>query len=118
MSEVRIYHNPRCSKSREALGLLEKQGIEPEVIKYLDNPLTPIELENLQQLLEVPVRKMMRTKEAEYQQLGLDDISLPDSTLINAIAKHPRLLERPIIVRNDRAVIGRPPELVAELFNQ
>ena len=117
MSEVKIYHNPRCSKSRATLELIQQQGVEPEIIRYLDTPLAPIELENLLYLLEVPIRKMMRTKEPEYKTLKLDDESLSDAALINAIAKHPKLLERPIVVRHDRAVISRPPELVLELFN-
>lgn len=117
MSNVRIYHNPRCSKSRATLALIQQQGIEPEIIHYMDSPLTPIEVENLKYLLEVPIRDMMRTKETEYTEHNLGDTTLPETSLINAIAKYPKLLERPIVVKHDRAVIGRPPERVLDLFS-
>ncbi|MBD1391194.1 arsenate reductase (glutaredoxin) [Neiella sp. HB171785] len=117
MNTYRIYHNPRCSKSRQTLALLQENGIEPEIIEYLKTPPTPDEIENLAELLHLAPRQMMRTKEAEYkeQQLDADDVS--EAALINAIAKTPKLLERPIVVKGEQAVIGRPPENVLTLIN-
>lgn len=117
LKEYRIYHNPRCSKSRETLALLKEKGIEPEVIEYLKTPPTPDELENLVDLLQVEPRKIIRSKEAEYKELNLADESLSSSALINAIAKAPKLLERPIVIKGEQAVIGRPPENVLALIS-
>ncbi|HEX2011495.1 MAG TPA: arsenate reductase (glutaredoxin) [Roseateles sp.] len=113
---VRIYHNPRCSKSREALALLQAQGLAPEVIDYLQTPPDLEELQTLLQRLALPARELLRSGEDEYQALGLADPGLPEAALLAAVAAHPRLLQRPIVVNGERAVIARPPELLLGLF--
>jgi arsenate reductase len=116
MPVPRLYHNSRCSKSRAALELLQARGIEPEVIHYLETPPDAGALRELLALLGLPARALLRTTEAEYAELQLDDPTLPDETLLAVMALHPRLIERPIFVHRDRAVIGRPPERVLELL--
>ena len=116
MHPTRLYHNTRCSKSRGALELLQERGIAPEVVFYLETPPTADELRAIAGQLGLPVRAMLRTGEEEYAALGLDDASLDDDALLNAMADHPRLIERPIFVHNGRAVIGRPPEQVLTLL--
>ncbi len=113
---VRIYHNPRCSKSRQTLQLLKDNNIEPEVVKYLETPPTREELEQILDLLGMEPRELMRRREKEYKELGLDDPSLTRDQLIDAMIAHPRLIERPIVVRDGRAAIGRPPEKVLEIL--
>ncbi len=114
---VVIYHNPRCSKSRQTLDLLEQNGVKPEVVKYLDNPLNVDELKSLfAQLGFSSVRDMMRTKESEYKELGLGDTSVSDEQLFEAMAQNPKLFERPVVVANGKAKIGRPPEQVLEII--
>ncbi|MZI92033.1 arsenate reductase (glutaredoxin) [Vibrio sp. CAIM 722] len=114
---VVIYHNPRCSKSRETLVLLEANNVKPEVIKYLETPPDLAQLKHLyQQLGYTEVRKMMRTKEELYKSLNLGDSSVSDEDLFNAMVEHPKLIERPIVVANDKARIGRPPESVLEIL--
>ncbi|RZF31579.1 arsenate reductase (glutaredoxin) [Paraburkholderia sp. UYCP14C] len=117
---ITIYHNPRCSKSRATCELVANTynpAIEgTEIVEYLKKPLTVAELKNLNAQLGCPVREMIRDTEAEYKELNLADPSLTDGQLYEALAKHPILLQRPIVVRNGRAVIGRPPENVATLF--
>ncbi|NML31424.1 arsenate reductase (glutaredoxin) [Paraburkholderia antibiotica] len=117
---ITIYHNPRCSKSRAACelvsGTYNTANEATEVVEYLKQPPTVAELEKLNAQLGCPVRDMIRDTEAEYKTLNLADPSLTDAQLYDAVAKHPILLQRPIIVRNGRAVIGRPPENVAALF--
>lgn len=114
---VVIYHNPRCSKSRQTLELLEQNGVTPEVVKYLDNPLNVDELKALYaQLGFSSVRDMMRTKESEYKELGLDAESVTDEQLFEAMAQTPKLFERPVVVANGKAKIGRPPEQVLDIL--
>jgi arsenate reductase len=113
---MHYFHNPRCSKSRGALDLLRERGIEPELVAYLDAPPSPADLRELLRKLGLPARALLRTGEPEYRDLGLDDDSLPESRLLEAMATHPKLIERPIFVVGDRAVIGRPPERVLELL--
>lgn len=113
---MQLYHNPRCSKSRDALALLRARGVEPELVAYLDQPPSPAELRELLDMLDLPARALLRTGEAEYAELGLDDETLSDAALIAAMAAHPHLIERPIFVHTGRAVIGRPPERVLELL--
>jgi len=114
--KVTIYHNPRCSKSRQSLQLLVGHGIEPQVVEYLQTPPTAAELEQILTMLGLEPRALMRTKEAEYHELKLDDPSLSRAELIAAMATHPKLIERPIVVAGKRAVIGRPPERVLEII--
>lgn len=113
-----LYHNPGCSKSRGTLELLREHGIEPEVIRYLEQPPTHAQLRELLRLLDTGPRGLLRTGEPEYAELGLADATLDDDSLIAAMAAHPRLIERPIFVHAGRAVIGRPPERVLELVDQ
>jgi arsenate reductase (glutaredoxin) len=114
---VTIYHNPRCSKSRETLTLLQARGIEPNVVTYLETPLSVEQLKALFQLLELThVRDMMRTKEEKYRELNLKDPSVSDEELFAAMAAHPKLIERPIVVSNGKARHGRPPEKVLEIL--
>lgn len=115
MTQYKIYHNPRCSKSRQTLALLEESGIEPEVVLYLETPPSPEKLTELLSKLGISARDLLRKGEAEYKALGLADSSLTDQDLIKAMAENPRLIERPIVVRNDQAVLGRPPENVLKL---
>jgi arsenate reductase len=111
-----LYHNPRCSKSREALRLLEEKGRHPKVFKYLETPPTPAEISSLLGKLGIPARDLMRKSEAVYKSLGLDNPSLSEKTLVAAMAENPVLIERPILIAGRRAVIGRPPERILELL--
>ena len=110
-----IHHNPRCSKSRQALALLKENGVEPEVVEYLKTPLDEAALRGLLTKLELKAHDILRTKEDEYKQLGLSS-DMPEEEILTAIVQHPILLERPIILKGNRAVIGRPPENVRELL--
>lgn len=117
MNDTRLYHNPRCSKSRGALELLRERGIEPLVVPYLEIPPSAAELRELLKMLALPARALLRTGEDEYASLGLADESLAESVLIDAMVMHPRLIERPVFVHRGRAVIGRPPERVLDLLD-
>ena len=115
--QISLYHNPRCSKSRAALALLREAGVEPLLIDYLNNPPSMDALTRLVAVLGVSPRALLRTSEAEYKALNLAHADLTDTSILAALHEHPRLLERPIAIRDDRrAVIGRPPERVLELF--
>jgi len=116
MGEVTIYHNPRCSKSRQTLALLHSRGLSPRVVHYLDTPPSAATLERLLAMLKMRPRQLMRRHEAPYAELNLDDPSLGDSELIAVMASHPILIERPIVEANDRAAIGRPPENVLTIL--
>jgi len=117
METVSIYHNPRCSKSRETLALLEEKGVEPEVILYLETPPSFSTLQRLvHQLGLASARDMMRRNEEIYTELKLEDTALSEEELVQAMADHPRLIERPIVVANGKARIGRPPEQVLEIL--
>ncbi|MCG9631198.1 arsenate reductase (glutaredoxin) [Vibrio sp. Isolate30] len=114
---VVIYHNPRCSKSRQTLAILEENGVQPEIIKYLETPLSVEQLKVLfSQLGFEAVREMMRTKEADYKEANLGDSAVTDEQLFAAMADNPKLFERPVVVANNRAKIGRPPEQVLEIL--
>ncbi len=110
-----IWHNPRCSKSRAGLKYLEEKGIEPEVIRYLDTPPTVQELTDLLKTLGMAPRELMRTKEAIYRELKLKEVT-DDAVLIAAMAEHPKLIERPVIIRGDKAVVARPAERIDEIL--
>lgn len=116
MTEMTLYHNPRCSKSRGALELLEARGLTPTVVRYLETPPSPAELKALLARLGIGARQLLRTGEEEYQSLGLADTGLSDDQLIDAMSQHPRLIERPVLVVGDKAVVGRPPEKVLEIL--
>lgn len=113
---VTIYHNPRCSKSRETLKLLEEKGITPTVVEYLKTPPTAAELGDILSKLGLAPRELMRRKEAEYKAEGLDDTGLSDGELIAAMIATPKLIERPIVLANGKAAIGRPPESVLAIL--
>ena len=113
---VTIYHNPRCSKSRATLQLLKEKGIEPTIIEYLKTPPSAEQLNAILRKLDREPRQLMRTKEAEYKEAGLDDETLDRTALIQAMVDHPKLIERPIVLANDKAAIGRPPENVLEIL--
>ncbi len=113
---VTIYHNPRCSKSRQTLALLEARGLEPRVIRYLETPPEVAELHRLLALLGRRPREIMRKQEAPFRELGLDDPGLSEAALIAAMAAHPVLIERPIVVAGERAALGRPPEAVLAIL--
>lgn len=113
---TKIYHNPRCSKSRQTLALLRDAAVEPEIIEYLKTPPSAAELAELLDMLGLEPRQLMRSKEAEYQALGLDDAALTREQLIAAMVAHPKLIERPIVVQDGKAAIGRPPEKVLDIL--
>ncbi len=111
-----LWHNPRCSKSRAALELLRARGVEPGIVDYLKHPPHCAEIERVAQALGEPVKSMMRSDEPEYKALGLDEPGVSDAALYAAMAGHPRLIQRPILIHGDRAVVGRPPERVLDLL--
>ncbi len=111
-----FYHNPRCSKSRQTLALLNEHGIEPEVIEYLKTPPSAAELGRILDKLGIEPRALLRTKEHEYQLAGLDNPKLSRREIIAAMVEHPILIERPILVTADRAAVGRPPEQVLKII--
>jgi arsenate reductase len=113
---VRIYHNSRCSKSRGTLELLHARGMEPEIVNYLDTPPSVDELKAVLRLLGMTPRQLLRTGEAEYRELGLADPAVDDQTILQAMVVHPKLIERPIVVANGKAAIGRPPEAVLSIL--
>lgn len=116
MTDLTLYHNPRCSKSRGALELLEARGLAPTVVRYLETPLDAAQLERLLGKLGISARQLLRTGEEEYTTLNLADQSLSHAQLIAAIAAHPKLMERPILEAGAKAVIGRPPEKILEIL--
>ena len=113
---IRIFHNPRCSKSRATLALLQERGIEPEITLYLESPPDAGELRSILQKLGLTARELMRKGEAEYREQGLADESLTEDELITAMAASPRLIERPIVLANGQAAIGRPLESVIDIL--
>ncbi len=113
---VKIYHNPRCSKSRQTLDLLRERGVEPEIVEYLKSPPDAETLTRVLDMLGLEPRDLMRTKEKEYKENGLDDPSLTREALIAALVAHPKLIERPIVIKDGRAALGRPPEQVLDIL--
>jgi len=111
---VTIYHNPRCSKSRQTLEILKENGVETVIVEYLADPPSADELRRVIGMLGISPRELMRPKEAK--KAGLDDGSLTDEFLIDAMIKHPSIIERPIVVSRTKAAIGRPPECVLEIL--
>jgi len=111
-----IYHNPKCTKSRQTLKLLEEHGVKPKIIEYLKTPPSETELKRLLKLLGMRPRELLRKKEPEYKQAKLDDPSLSDTAVIRAMTQYPKLIERPIVVAKNKAVLGRPPENVLKLI--
>lgn len=115
-SAMKIFHNPRCSKSRQTMQLLESNGITPQIIDYLKQPPSYDELAEVLDLLGLEPRELMRTQEKPYRENYLADPALSREELIRAMIEHPVLIERPIVVHNGRAVIGRPPEKILDLI--
>ena len=115
-TDVTIYHNPRCSKSRATLDLLREQGHEPHIVEYLKNPPSESELAAILELLGMEPRELMRRKEEEYDREKLNDPGLSRKQLIKALHDHPRLIERPIVLANGKAALGRPPESVLDIL--
>jgi len=113
---IRIYHNPRCSKSRQTLQLLQERGFEPEIVKYLETPPTEDELREILDGLGMRPRDLMRKREPEYKASGADDPALSDDELIALMVKYPKLIERPIVLHDGKAALGRPPEQVLEIL--
>jgi len=116
MSEVTIWHNPRCSKSRATLSLLEEHGLDPKIVEYLKTPPSAEELKSVLKKLHMKPRELMRKGEDVYKELNLADESLSDDKLIDAMVKNPVLIERPVVLYAARAALGRPPENVLDLF--
>lgn len=116
MEKITIWHNPRCGKSRESFRFLEEKGIDAEVVKYLDTPPLVEELKEVLKMLGTAPRELMRTKEAIYKELNLKE-EKDDEKLIEAMVAHPKLIERPIIIKGNKAVVGRPLENVVELLS-
>lgn len=113
---IKIYHNPRCTKSRQTLALLQERGIKPQVIEYLLNPPTVKELEQILNMLGIGPRDLMRKDESLYKELGLDAEKISYGQLVHAMTTSPILIERPIVVCNGKAAIGRPPENVLAIL--
>ena len=111
-----LYHNPRCSKSREALAILQAKGCEPEIVLYLETPPTAKELKALLKKLNITARTLLRKTEDAYKELGLSNEALTESALIKAMIANPKLIERPIFIHGDKAVVGRPPEAVLSIL--
>jgi len=117
MTSISILHNPRCSKSRQTLALLEEHGVSPTVVEYLKSPLSKDELKALFKKLNLEsVRDMMRTKESEYKVANLGDTNVTEDALFDAMVETPKLIERPVVINGDKAKIGRPPEAVLEIL--
>ncbi len=112
-----IYHNPRCSKSRATLALLKSRGIEPEIVLYLQQPPDAGTLKSISRQLGGSMKDFIRDGEDIYQQLGLDKDTLTEQQLIETVVQHPILLERPIVVNNGKAALGRPPENVLSIID-
>ena len=113
---VTIYHNPRCSKSRQTLALLEENGVQPTIVEYLKTPPSAADIADILAKLGVEPRDLMRKKEAPYIENNLGDASLSRDSLIQAMVDNPILIERPIVLANGKAAIGRPPESVLEIL--
>ena len=114
--EIIIYHNPKCSKSRKALEIIKSKNIEPTIILYLVSKLSKAEVQNLLTKLGLSIRDILRTEEDEYKKNNLKKENLSDDKLIDYLIKFPKLLQRPIVVKNNKAVIGRPPENILNLL--
>jgi len=116
MAKVTIYHNPRCSKSRQTLEMLRDQGIEPTIVEYLTTPPSAKDLQQILKMLGKTPREIMRKGETIYSELQLDNLQLTDKQLLQALVEYPILIERPIVIANHQAVIGRPPENILEIL--
>ena len=116
MSDFTIYHNPRCSKSRQTLEILKEHNVDIEIVLYLENPPSSEEIASILNKLDLSARGIIRKGEDDYKLLNLKDENLTEKELINFLSKNPKLIERPIVVKHDKAVIGRPPENVLSII--
>jgi len=116
MSSTTLYHNPRCSKSRQTLQLLQDNGIEPTIVEYLKNPLSAQVIKDILAKLGISAHQLMRVKEAQYKELKIKESDFNEQQLIDILVQTPKLIERPIFVNGDKAVIGRPPENVLNIL--
>lgn len=116
MSNIKIYHNPRCSKSRKTLEIIQQHGFSPEIVEYLKTPPSPSELELVLQYLAISPRDLMRKGEADYKENNMSNTALTDSQLIELMHQFPKVIERPIVIKQNKAIIGRPPESVLTLL--
>ena len=114
--DVTLYFNPQCSKCRLTLDLLESRGEQPRIVEYLESPPNAATLEALLAMLKLEPRELMRSFEKEYTEAGLDNPALSRAELIDAMVRHPRLIQRPIVVKNGKAAIGRPPEKIIDIL--
>lgn len=114
--KVIIHHNPRCSKSRATLSLLAERGVQPDVVRYLDDPPTPERLREIAGMLGLSPSRLVRTGESAWKDLGLDLDRVDDESLYRILSEHPVLIQRPIVIAGDKARIGRPPEAVLEIL--
>jgi len=112
---VKIIHNPRCSKSRQTLALLQENNIPLAIIDYLNKPLNATEIQSVLKKLQMNARDLLRKSESAYKELGLSDVNKSEDELIKAMVSHPKLIQRPIVINGDKAAIGRPPESVLEI---
>lgn len=117
-NSLRLYHNPDCSKSRAALALLEENDIEFETVYYLDHPPSKEEIRELATKIGITLRALLRKNEAVFEQFELDDMELSEEIVLDIVSEHPILIERPILVKGEKAVIGRPPEAILELARE
>lgn len=118
MTKIRIYHNPECSKSRATLALLEENDVSPEIIYYLETPPSIEDLRSLLVKLGLQLQDIIRRSEDDFDELGLDDETLSEEIVLDLLQKHPHLLQRPIVVKGDKAIIARPPEAVLGLIGE
>jgi arsenate reductase len=116
MTDLKIYHNPRCSKSRQTLALIEEKGLTPTIIRYLESPPDTAEISDLLMKLGISARALLRQGEQDYKDQNLKNTQLSEAELIDAMATYPKLIERPIVVKNNKAILGRPPENVLDLI--
>ena len=118
MTKISIYHNPACSKSRATLALLEENDVNPEIIYYLETPPSIDEIKSLLGKLGLQLNDIIRRSEDDFDELGLDDETLSEEIVLDLLQKHPQLLQRPIVVKDNKAIIGRPPENVLDLIGE
>jgi len=114
-NSIKIWHNPRCSKSRNAVALLEENGVEAKIVKYLETPPSTSEIVEVLKMLGITARELMRTKEDIYKELGLKDVT-DENALIDAMVENPKLIERPIVIKDGKAAIGRPIENIVKIL--
>ena len=114
MGTVTIFHNPRCSKSRSSLAILNEQGLEPEIRLYLENPPSAEELTSILAMLKISARDLLRKGEPDYKALNMADPDVSETEIIQPMPEHPKLIERPIVIQDGKAAIGRPPDIILE----